>query len=177
MRGTLRLIAGPAVGAVAIDLARQHLRQDQTEDDAIIALQLQAAMQAVEAETGRALVPQTWEYEVEEAETCITLPIAPVLEIEAVTVEGLGSLYSADLPSGPTCGRAVVRLEGVSGRTVIRFRAGYQNVPAPLQAAVLLALGSLYDNRSAEAETGGTARSLSANPAYMRLIRPYQLIG
>lgn len=203
MDGTLRLVTPPAADPVMLDIARQHLRQDQTEDDVIVALLLKAAVDTVEAATGRALVPQTWDYVLPWQWRCgwsytnsahwyhrtITLPLAPLMSVEAVSVGGVDvdpAGYVVDAPSGPTCGRASIRLDYGAGwpdgyadhnALTIRFQAGYRVVPAGLQAAVLMALGSLYENRAAEAETGGgTARSLSANPAFERLIRPFQLL-
>lgn len=194
-RGTLRLITPPTNPPIALDLARQHLRQDQDFDDAMIGIYLAAAAQSVQDMTGRALMPQVWEYSVSDWPCYgngIRLPLAPLLSVDAVTADEVvaPTVYRVEVPSGPTCGRGYVYLaSGASWPSVepdtaaitIRFTAGYQNasfVPAPLQAAVLLALGSLYENREAEAEVGGSAaRSLAENPAFMRLIRPYQLIG
>lgn len=194
-RGTLHLITPPAGDVVALDLARQHLRQDQDFDDAMIAIYLRAAAESVENLTGRALLPQVWEYRIRATvyggpylvTGCrIRLPLAPLLEVVSVTVGGeveAPAGYFVEAPSGPTCGRGSVEVvDGwASGDAAIRFRAGYASaahVPAALQAACLLSLGSLYENREAEAEkSGSTARMLAENPAFMRLIRPYQLIG
>lgn len=196
-RGTLRLITPPTGDVVALDLARQHLRQDQDFDDAMISIYLAAAAQSVQDLTGRALLPQVWEYRLRSGATgyaqpylvtgCrIRLPLAPLLEVESVTVGGAAedpAGYYVDAPSGPACGRGSIEVvDGwTAGDAAIRFRAGYESaahVPAPLQAAVLLSLGALYENREAEAEkSGATARMLAENPAFMRLIRPYQLIG
>lgn len=193
----LRLIQPPVETPFALDIARQHLRQDQASDDLMIEIYLKAAVQSVQDATGRVLMPQVWEYRPEgTAYGCAQLvaggrtqlPLAPLLSVQSVTI-GSVALTTADYtvraPSGPTCGRGEV-VFGASQywgdeAGVIRFTAGYATtdfVPAPLTAAVLLALGSLYENREAEAEkSGSTARMLAENPAYMRLIRPYQLIG
>lgn len=199
-RGTSRLITPATLTPIALDIARQHLRQDAEADDVLIEQYLRAAVQSVEDSTGRAMCPQVWEYRLREMSTVygapylvtgcrLRLPIAPVLAIESITADGVDldpSEYELDAPSGPTCGRGdVLFLAGSWGPAFngvsIRYRAGYEtpaHVPAALVAAVLLALGSLYDNREAEAEkSGATARMLAENPAYMRLLRPYQLIG
>ena len=141
MRGTLRLVSPPSSAPLMIDLARQHLRQDQVEDDAIIALQLQAAVESVEAETGRVLMPQTWEYRLD-GTTCgrpqlvtgdrIRLPLAPLLSVETVVADGVplaADEYEVIAPAGPTCGRGEVRfLDGSWGPAwsnfVVTCRAG-----------------------------------------------------
>jgi uncharacterized phiE125 gp8 family phage protein len=199
----LRLITPPTGPVIATDIARQHLRQDQTADDIMIDLYVAAAAQSVQDMTGRALLPQTWEYRLQPTgygcAQLVTanrtqLPLAPLLSVESITVDGavvLAADYTVHAPSGPTCGRGEIEFShGWSsawsygygtGSAVIRFTAGYEtadHIPAPLKAAVLLALGSLYENREAEAEkSGASARMLAENPAFMRLIRPYQLIG
>ncbi|MDQ1078004.1 hypothetical protein [Pseudoroseomonas cervicalis] len=185
---TLRLITPPTQRPIDLDIARQHLRQDSGADDVMIELYLAAAVQSVQDMTGRALLPQTWEYRLDVPAGCVSqplqIPLAPLLSVESVMLDGVAvapDAYGAVMPSGPTCGRGFLDLGDASGAAVIRFRAGYeapQMVPAALQAAVLLALGSLYENREAEAEKSGTtARMLAENPAYMRLLRPYMLIG
>lgn len=173
-----------------LDIARQHLRQDQEADDLMIELYLAAAVESVEQMTGRALMPQTWEYRPRCLDRCsVQLPLAPLLSVESLTVGGevlATADYEVSAPSGATCGRgwistATGTYSWPSGGAVIRFIAGYPSkalVPASLKSAILLAVGSLYENREAEAEkSGSTARMLAENPAYMRLLRPYQLIG
>lgn len=192
----LRRVTGPAELPLKTDIARQHLRQDQTADDTMIEIYLGAAVQSVEDSTGRVLMPQTWEWRTRcMLRGCIRIPLAPLLEVVSVTAAGTlidPTDYEVSAPGGATCGRGEIYWAGTGGtslvtagephpQTVIRFKAGYANaddVPFPLKAAILLALGSLYENREAEAEKSGTtARMLAENPAYQRLLRPYQLIG
>lgn len=183
----LRLVQGATVLPVDLDVARQHLRQDQEADDLMIGLYLRAAVDSVQDMTGRALMRSTWEYRARSLDCCsVRLPLAPLISVESVTVDGAALTaddYEVIAPSGATCGRGWITTEATwpSGPAVVKFVAGYPSkdaVPAALQAAVLLALGSLYENREAEAEkSGSTARMLAENPAYMRLLRPYMLIG
>jgi uncharacterized phiE125 gp8 family phage protein len=187
----LRLVTPASESPVALDIARQHCRVASTDEDVVLTVYLAAATQAVEEATGRALLPQVWDYR--PAPGCghvIRLPHAPVAAIQQVasiaddgTETSLeAASFTAVLPSGPTCGQGVVTLLGSSvGASVrIRYRAGYpvNQVPPALHAAILLLTGSLYENREAESERSGAAtRALNTNPTYERLLAPYRLIG
>lgn len=46
------------------------------------------------------------------------------------------------------------------------------DAPAPIKAAVLLAVGDLYANREGQAD-----RQLFSNPTYERLLAPYRVVG
>jgi len=45
-------------------------------------------------------------------------------------------------------------------------------LPAPIKAAVLLAVGDLYENREGQAD-----RQLFSNPTYERLLAPYRVMA
>jgi len=46
------------------------------------------------------------------------------------------------------------------------------DTPAPIKAAVLLAVGDLYENREGQAD-----RQLFSNSTYERLLAPYRMMG
>lgn len=205
MDGTLRLIIPPVTEPVAIDILRQHVRLMEDYDDALLSLYQQAAVENIEAETQRCLMPQTWELRLDRwpdsRDHCagsIMIPHAPLIAVDSVVVvheDGTAQTispasYAIDAPYGPICGRARISpgsggWPDVSGAVHapirITYRAGYSGgnpLPAALQAAVLLAVGSLYENREAEAEKSGSgARVLAGNPAYQRLLQPYRILN
>lgn len=60
----LKLIVAPPVEPISLDLAKQHLRVDHSDDDALITQIIKAARYMVDGRDGylgRALVQQTWE--------------------------------------------------------------------------------------------------------------------
>jgi uncharacterized phiE125 gp8 family phage protein len=186
----LRLLTPPSGDVVALDIARQHCRVGGTEEDVLLVEYIATAVQAVEDATGRALLPQVWEFRPAPTDCHeIRLPMAPVLSVQEVASladDGTATVlpltdYRAVLPSGPTCGRGGIYLSGGAGQGLrIRYQAGYRDgqIPSPLRSAVLLLTGSLYENREAESErSGAAARTLNTNPAYERLLAPYRLIG
>lgn len=187
----LRLITAPTVEPVALADAQEHLRAAIGGTDAmLIEAYLQAAREAVENHTRRALMPQTWELRLPEFPVgAITLPLPPVLSVVSVrytSAAGADTLldpaaYQIEAPAGPTAQPALLwpavgttwpgtRLDDRAAVRV-RFQAGYANagaVPAALRAAILLVLGELYENREASA-----AKPLSEVPAVRRLLDPY----
>lgn len=54
-------ITPPSVEPITLALAKQHLRVDYTDDDALIPLYISAARDYAENYTGRAFLPQTWQ--------------------------------------------------------------------------------------------------------------------
>jgi len=57
----IKLITAPASEPITLDEAKDHLRVDVSEDDALITTLIVAAREAAEHITGRALMQQTWE--------------------------------------------------------------------------------------------------------------------
>jgi uncharacterized phiE125 gp8 family phage protein len=191
----IRLITAPAVEPVSLSDAQEHLRAGIGGTDAtLIETYLQAAREAVERNTGRALLPQTWELRLPGfPDGAITLPIAPLLSVTSVRYtapDGADTLldtaaYQIEAPFGPAAQPAKLwpAASGVWPATLpydraavrVRFQAGYANagaVPAALRAAILLVLGELYENREASA-----AKPLSDVPAVRRLLDPYRVHG
>ncbi len=192
---TMTLVTPAAKMPVSVIEARQHCRASDA-DDAVLALYLAAAVQSVQDATNRALVTETWRLSADGFPTgCLTLPWAPLLAVtevkywtdEAVPVDTLlaSTVYQVEAPSGPTGppGRLMLGPSqswpavqpGRADAVRITFTAGYgaeaSTVPAPLRAAVLLMVGSMYEFREADA-----ARALTENPAVNRLLSPYRVI-
>lgn len=189
----IRLITAPTLEPVSLADAQEHLRAavNGTEASLIIAY-LQAAREAVENHTGRALMSQTWELRLPEFPAgAIALPVAPLMSVtslrytSAANVDTLmaSTAYQIEASSGPTAQPAMLwpavgttwpgtRLDD-RGAVRVTFTAGYANaaaVPAALRAAILLITGELYENREAT-----TARPLTENPAVKRLLDPYRV--
>lgn len=190
---TLTLVTPAAEMPVSVIEARQHCRASDA-DDAVLALYLAAAVQSVQDATNRALVTETWRLAADAFPAgCLTLPWAPLLGVTEVRYwDAAGvdtalasTVYQVETPSGPTAppGRLMLGPSqfwpavqaGRADAVRITFTAGYgaeaSTVPAPLRAAVLLMVGSMYEFREADA-----ARALTENPAVNRLLSPYRVI-
>jgi uncharacterized phiE125 gp8 family phage protein len=184
----------PASEPITLAEARVHLRLDGNDEDALVAAWIVAARQQVEAITGRALMVQDWELRLPcfpAGGGCIELPYPPLVEVVSLTTVAADgtetaldpAAYQVDAPAGPTAQPARVyprasgywpsTAGGVRGAVRVAYQAGYASasqVPQPLRAALLLAVGDLYANR----EASGSAR-LQDNPTFKRLVQPYRV--
>ncbi|WP_291295824.1 head-tail connector protein [Elioraea sp.] len=133
-----RLVA-PVGEPVSLIDAKAHLRVDHTSDDVLIGAQLASARQTVEAHTGRALLTQTWEWQLDGAPTsnrvrlpvelldplgvtapiaALTIPKAPLLAVLSVTYDDAAGVaqtmsptsYVVQAPAGDTAPRGTLAL-------------------------------------------------------------------
>ena len=171
---SLRLITAPAVEPISIVEARLHLRMDATgsppahPDDALVTALIKAARQHIDGKTGwlnRALITQTWEVVMDEFPSNeIRIPLPPLQEIVSVKYDDedgveqtvSASNYVVDTVSEPGW---VVPVSGFAwpgtmdtiNAVRVRFKAGYgdagSNVPEAIKAAMLLLIGTWYENR------------------------------
>lgn len=158
------LISAPTVEPVAITEAKNHLRVDTADDDALIQRCLVAARRWAEMYTRRAFVTQTWDVFYSRWSPVFEIPLPPLASITSVTMRTAADValvvpadrYLVDTISLP--GRVLLRPgEAWPSDTlwplnpiVIRFVAGYglaAAVPDDINAAILLLTGHLYENR------------------------------
>lgn len=191
----LRLITAPVAEPVSIFTAKEHLRLDaDATDDGLVADMLRAAREAVEAHTGRALMPQTWQLRLPEfpaSDAAILIPTAPLISVtELLIINEAGAEtvvstddYQVEAPSGPRAGRGKL-IPGYAltwpatrattlGAVRVTFQAGYATaaaVPYPLKAAIMLILSELYEQREASA-----VRPPVEIPAVRRLLDPFRV--
>ena len=164
------LVTPPTETPVSLEEAKIHLRVDGDEEDALIVALINAATGHLDGYTGilgRCLMPQTWSQEIEAPVGDLVLPLAPVASatIAAFTdfrVLQDGRGYFLRLNDGASW---------PAGSVVVSFVAGYLDVPAPLTSAILLHIGTLYENRETLADKVAPTR------AYEALTMPYRRIG
>ncbi len=164
---SLTLLSPPAEEPVTLAELKAHVRLSGDDEDANLAGALVAAVRAIEARGGLAMMPQQWRMSLDAPpEETLFLPRSPVAAIDAVTVIDAGgapqpvspSLYDAVYGAGgrirpagpwPAPGPAV-------GGVRIDFTAGYENadaVPAPLKQAVKMLAAYFLETREAAGET------------------------
>lgn len=194
---SITVVTPPAGQPVDVATAKQHMVVEDSDDDALIAIYVDAAQAIVEAEIGRPLVKQTWRVQYDRFDNWIVLPGGPVSAVNSVSyVDESGttqtmdpSEYQADTRSVPA--RITPPSNGafptnsywpwhsvVPGGIAVEYVVGADpgdppnygaSVPAPLRAAILLLAADLYSNREA-----GTTAPITDNPAVERLIFPYR---
>lgn len=153
--------------AVSLDLAKQHLRLDTTDEDPLVGVYLAAAKAWVESYTGKALVRR----EV----TTLRPAFACYLGLiwgpnpQAVSV---AYIDTQDQPQTIDDARVVGdRLYPPSSgwptaaddtAITLTYTAGFDETPGELDAAVLLLLGDFYANREAGAAAPATTAAVEA---------------
>ncbi len=154
-------------GAEPLTLAdcKAHLRLSHDGDDALLSGLIRAAREAVESQTGVAMIDQDWRLALDAWPACgtVTIPRHPVQQILAVTLcgaDGEASLmdpsrYRLDGLSRPA--RLWVEDRPAPGAALngieIDFRAGFgeagTDVPDLLKRAMLLLVAHWYEFRAA----------------------------
>ena len=166
----------PAETPVSVGEAKDHLRVDAADEDALIARLIAAATAHFDGWAGvlgRALVTQTWAATYPRLASPLALPLAPVASVASVTyADATGATQTLAADQWRLIGRADVAVievaEGVtwpqtaerSDAVTVTFTAGYggaSDVPEALRHAILMAVHDLYDHRG-EAVIGGGVR-------------------
>jgi uncharacterized phiE125 gp8 family phage protein len=190
MKGALMTplaLGPPAIEPVTLAEARQFLRLDQTDEDALLATLITAARLMIEAASGRCLIEQPWRIVLDRwpAGGEIRLPLSPLLRIDAARVYDVLGAAQAVAGASLTLDRAadppVIRLTGevpeigrTHGAIEIDIAAGYgataAAVPAPLRQAVLRLAARWFEQRGDVA--GRDAQALPA--AIAALVAPFR---
>ncbi len=188
----LKLVTAPAVELMSTANAKAHLRVDSTDDDTLIGVLIKAARQHAENVASRALITQTWDYQLDAWPDGdeITIPLPPLQSVTSVKYyDTAGTEYTmtatdyiVDTKSEP--GRIVLAygkswpsttLRPAAG-VIVRFVAGYgdaaANVPEAIIAALKLHIGYLYEQREA-VNIGNIVNELPL--AYDALLYPYRV--
>lgn len=184
LKYSLHCSSEPAAEPVSLTELKTHLRVDHDEDNARLEGLITTARQAVERDTGRSLITQTWELRLDAwPSRAIALPHPPVQSVSGITyVDSSGvtqtwssTEYAVDIYSVP----GLVRLaygyswpnirgdeRGIAVTYVTGYGASGTNVPYELRQAVLLRAQMEYDGWNADAL--GTMRG--AADAYERIV-------
>jgi len=171
-------LSAPPLAAVPVRAFAEHLRlgtgfADDGAEDQVLELCLRAAMAAIEARIGRALLERSFVWKVARwrGEGSQVLPVAPVIAVDSVVLVGADGAETEMASAGWSLvhdgarPRLVWRESAVppriprGGRAEIRFRAGFgdwEAVPADLRQAVFLLAAHYHENRAESAERAGT---------------------
>lgn len=184
------VVTAPVVLPLGLQEAKDHLRVDLADDDALIEQLIIAAREMAESFTERALITQTIDYVRDAFPTWgMTLPRAPlqsVTSVKYIDTDGVEQTidaadYRVDALSTPprltpayneTWPSARDVTNAVTIRLVVGYGDGPADVPVRIKAAMLLMIGDLYEHRqSIQVGVSATQLSLTAE----RLLWPYRV--
>ena len=188
----LNLTTPPTAEVVTLADMKAHLRFGSDAEDALISSMVSAAVAQLEGRDGRlnrALLTQTWElYLPRFWRGRFGLPFAPLQSVDAITYKpALGgaavtvdpAIYDVDVHSRPG---AIQLKPGASWPTdladdlaavTVEFTCGYggpDDIPPPIIAAIKLMAEDLFQNRSAQVQSG---QPFQANATVDRLLTPF----
>lgn len=172
----LALVTGPALDPISLAEAKSHCRVTSVDEDGLLLGYLLAARQHVEMITNRALITQTFDYTIDgdwpwvidseshRHQRLIEIPKAPLIAVTSISyVDPTGSTqalasnqYAVDGARAigriyPAYGVNWPNLRCQNNSITVRFTAGYGtspgSVPEPIRQAMLLLIGSWYEQR------------------------------
>lgn len=158
------VITPPVLLPVALSDAKQHLRVDVSDDDALITATIKAAAAYVENYTGRVLVETVFAKNYTHFPCEISLKRHPVISVDSLKYlnsEGVETtLSSSEYQIFLTSDTALIKPAydkkwplyrcNQYDSVVVEFTSGYDdigNIPSDLRHALLLILGHWYENR------------------------------
>jgi uncharacterized phiE125 gp8 family phage protein len=179
----LKLKTAPAAEPVTLEEAKNHLRVDTAEDNALISSLITAARDLAERATRRAFITQTWQMFFDSVTAEFEIPKPPLKSVESIKVldeDGNettvdSSYYDVDKAENSP-GRVKLK-SGCCWPThrgfasfIVEFKAGYgdsgSDVPELLKKGILQLIGHLYDNRG----------SLEIPEEIARLLFPFKVM-
>ena len=159
----LTVVTPPASEPFTRELAKQHLRVDHGDDDAVIDLYLAQARSAVEAHIKCALLPTVYSLKLDGFPAEIVLPVGPVLSAtntisyvdDAGASQTLGSsLYQFSTGEvgliRPSYGNVWPSTRPQLDAVTVTFTAGWPDtasIPPAIKGALLMILGQLEKQR------------------------------
>lgn len=180
------VVVTPPDPFIDLDQAKSHLRVDGTDDDALIEAYIAAACGHIDGPHtwfGRAVGEQTLRATFSEFESdLLELPAPPLLTITSIKYDDIdgveqtvsSSLYTLD-PDGALLayGGTWPTARDRAGSIRVVYTAGYEAIPAPIQAAALLMIGDLYQNR--ETTVPGAVNAVPMSATVENLLSPFRI--
>jgi uncharacterized phiE125 gp8 family phage protein len=185
---TITVVNPPASEPVSLAEAKLYLRIDHNAEDALIALLIEAAREAVEAGVGRALITRRvrenldiWRREAARGAVLGLGPVTNVVAVRLLADNGSQSVIEPDryrleghrdrprLVFSPGVPATLRDIGGIEIEYDCGFAAEAADLPVALRLATLQIVASLYDLRPGESGVPETARVLMRPHAPARL--------
>ena len=186
----LKIISGPTTEPVTLAEATLHLKVDSIADNSLITMLIKAARQSAENFTARALASQVLELILDDfSQEKIVLPRPPVENVLWVKYRNSSGIeatvpssdYIAFVDADPAevvpayCKSWPSFIPYPRGAVRIRYTAGYKPgspnpellLPEAIKEAILLSVGSWYENRQDLLARGHIPKSLPLGAEYL----------
>lgn len=183
------LVITPPADAVSLEDAKLHLKLDHDDEDLFLSGAIAAAVGHLDGPDGwlgRALGVQTLEARFSdfcEGRGGFRLPYPPLIEVLSVKhLDGAGVEQAVPAASYEAIGSRVAPAHGFGWPSYrahpeavrVRYRAGYEVLPKPIRAAILLMVGDLYRFRETVV-VGTIASSIPMSTTVESLLAPYRV--
>lgn len=160
---TVRITA-PEEYPVQGQVAKEHLRFAEADDDAAIGLYIRAAYEAICKTTGRRLAPEVWRWSFNPRATteAFELPVAPVAAITAVSYWDATGAQTSGVPGDflliadadrpcvrPVTGKTWPVTDRRDAAVTLTLTVGADPCPDELHLAMLMMVDHFYHHRSA----------------------------
>ena len=184
------VVAAPEL-PVTWEEAKVHLRLDGDDEKVLVEALIAAAAAHIagpDGWLGRSIGAQMLEARFDltaVGRQPFMLPFGPVLEITSIQyLNAAGVEQTADKADIVLAGSEVSprgglypwdggSIEREAGR--IQYRAGYDEVPAPIKAAILMMVGDLYRFRTTASDMNVTATAIPMSTTVNALLQPYRV--
>ena len=182
-------VAVPPDPVITWQEAQAHLRLDDDDEKILVEAMIEAATASIDGPDGwlgRSLGAQELEvrYDILPHSSSIRLPYGPVMSLVSVKYLDRNDVeHDANLDDFELLGDVLVP-EGtdwiwVGGSmkreaSCIRYRAGYDVVPAPIRAAILLMVADMFHSRATIA-TGSAMQTVPMAVGIFDLLQPYRV--
>jgi uncharacterized phiE125 gp8 family phage protein len=161
----LKLVTPATELPLTLDEVKAHLRMDGTDEDDYITLLLKSAVQQAQNFTNRQIMPATFQLYLDRLPSSVPLPRPPFAEItsfKATDDAGQEVVFEETDYTLTETEHTTIRGIADSGWYAscysdikITYKAGYATadaVPEDIKSALLLMIGSMYENREDKTE-------------------------
>jgi len=177
---------------ITLDEAKNYLRVDSADDNALITSLIESAEDLVEKFTWRTLLTKTFELVYDSVGESIEIPKSPLQEVTKIEV-----ISDAGTKTEVSSSTYVVDITGSRGRVmlksgcvwpshrgfasfIITAKAGYgdlaASVPAALKQAILAALAALYSVRGGAVDSYGRPIEAAVSSSISGICAAYMVI-
>lgn len=164
----IKLITPATTFPVTLEEAKLHCKVDTNADDALISALITAAAEMAEQETGRAIMPQSWELTLDAFPDAFELTRVPAVSVTSLkyydatgTQQTLSNaFYTLDNSDDnglayvvPAYGETWPGSRAQINAVALRYLAGYADaasVPESIKSWIKLQVGAMYENRETE---------------------------